>query len=74
MCNASNNTILKRKSHKRNLRKSLNFAKKLRGGQFYKENPLNEIYENLKILLKKVRGGSILQTKSLLCHALCHVL
>ena len=56
MCNTCNSAILKRNSLKRNLRTSQNFAKILRGGQCLKENPLNEICENLKILLKKVRG------------------
>ena len=41
---------------RRNLRKPQNFAKNLRG-LFLRRKPFNEICENLKILLKKVRVG-----------------
>ena len=37
----------------------------IEGFDFINEIPLNEVFENLKMLLKKVTGGSILQQKSL---------
>ena len=56
---------LRRISLKLNLRKSQDFAKKIRGCQFYKENPLYEIYKISNFCSKKLGGVKFNKQKAL---------